>query len=148
MVVCAFSVDAFYEVHGDCLAGVLVDVCAEIGLDRQFVGAVAESHERASERMSVHGCYDLDEAAGAEVLGAPIGHEIGPAALGWALVQHGGEDLVECWHCGCSPYLWLRDLWLRDLRLRDLYMSEPGVVSSSPVSIQVLSPDRIIGQPP
>ena len=29
-----------------------------------------------------------------------------------------------------------------------VYMSEPGVVSSSPVSSQVLSPERIIGQPP
>ncbi len=28
------------------------------------------------------------------------------------------------------------------------YMSEPGVVSSSPVSSQVFRPERIIGQPP
>ena len=29
-----------------------------------------------------------------------------------------------------------------------LYMSEPGVVRTSPVSSQVFSPERIIGQPP
>ena len=29
-----------------------------------------------------------------------------------------------------------------------VYISEPGVVSSSPVSSQVLRPERIIGQPP
>jgi len=28
------------------------------------------------------------------------------------------------------------------------YMSDPGVVSRSPVSSHVLSPERIIGQPP
>ena len=31
---------------------------------------------------------------------------------------------------------------------RHVYMSEPGVVSSSPVSSQVFRPERIIGQPP
>jgi len=31
---------------------------------------------------------------------------------------------------------------------RQLYINDPGVVSSSPVSSQVLSPERIIGQPP
>lgn len=33
-------------------------------------------------------------------------------------------------------------------RLDQPYSSDPGVVSSSPVSSQVLRPERIIGQPP
>ena len=30
----------------------------------------------------------------------------------------------------------------------EAYMSDPGVVSNSPVSSQVFKPERIIGQPP
>lgn len=34
------------------------------------------------------------------------------------------------------------------LHASQLYMSDPGVVSSSPVSSHVFRPERIIGQPP
>jgi len=36
----------------------------------------------------------------------------------------------------------------REISRPQLYISEPGVVRTSPVSSQVLRPDKIIGQPP
>ena len=38
--------------------------------------------------------------------------------------------------------------WVAAERPGQVYISDPGVVSSLPVSSQVFRPDRIIGQPP
>ena len=47
------------------------------------------SRARTEESRGVH------QAAGAEELGRPVGDDVGPATLGAALLQHGGERLVE-----------------------------------------------------
>ena len=50
-----------------------------------------------------------------------------------------GPQDAECAACGAAA---------GQRRGLQAYISEPGVVSSSPVSSHVLRPDRIIGQPP
>ena len=83
------------EADLDRVALALIDHLAEVGLDRQLVGTVAHRHERASERMAVDRPGDLHETTGPEVRRAPVGHDVGPAALGWALHQRPGEGLVQ-----------------------------------------------------
>ena len=61
----------------------------DLGLHRQLVGAVAQRHERALERLAVEGAAHLDQPAGAEELGRPGHHHVGPAALRRALAQLG-----------------------------------------------------------
>jgi hypothetical protein len=89
------SADAFLEVHGDLVACFFADALTQVGLHRKFVGAVAERHERARERLAVNGAADRDQSAGAEE-GRRIGHHhIGPAALVLALLQCRSELPVE-----------------------------------------------------
>ena len=125
------SFEPFGELHGHCVAGVLGDRPTELGFDGELVGAVAEGHERTAERDSVDQAGDLDEAARPEVLRRPIGDDLRPTTGCRTGLEGGGEGLVE----GCH-------------RWSPANMIEPGVVSSRPVSSQVFSPERIIGQPP
>ena len=53
---------ALGEVHGDGVAGMFPE-CGEEGLgDGEFVGAVAEGHERSGEGLVVDRSADFDEA--------------------------------------------------------------------------------------
>jgi hypothetical protein len=58
----------------DAVADLLADGPADGGGDGEFVGAIAEGHEGASERAAVDGAADLDQAPGAEVVGG-VGHD-------------------------------------------------------------------------
>src|SRR5712692_4888132 len=80
--------------------------------------------------MAVDRAAHPDKSASAEELRGTGHDDVGPAAPGLALNQCGGEFLIQGGH-RAPPYI-----------------SEPGVVSSWPVSSQVFRPERIIGQPP
>src|SRR3989442_1300920 len=82
--------------HG--VARLLRDGGAHVGLDGQLVGAVAEGHERAAERMAVDGAADLHQAAGAEVRGRTRHDHICPPALVRALLQRCRDLLTELAH--------------------------------------------------
>src|SRR5205814_71930 len=96
--------DALVEVDADGVASLLSDRGAHAGGDGELVGAVAEGHERAAERVAVDAAPDADQATGAEVPGRAGHHEVGPAALARALLQHGREVLVQGGHRG-PPYI-------------------------------------------
>src|SRR5215213_3972816 len=85
----------FSEMDGHVVTLVLVDDSAQVRLDRQLVRSVAQRHEGAAKGVAVDGSGDLDQAARAEEIGTPIRHDVGPSALGRALLQAGGEGLVE-----------------------------------------------------
>src|SRR4029078_13634071 len=70
---------------GDCAARALADRPGDNGLPGQLVGAVAERHEGAAERVAVDGAAHLDQAAGAEELPRARPHDVGPSALLGAL---------------------------------------------------------------
>jgi 2-polyprenyl-6-methoxyphenol hydroxylase-like FAD-dependent oxidoreductase len=50
----------------------LADGLADIGLDRELMGPVAEGHERAAERVAVDGSAHLDQTADAEALSSAL----------------------------------------------------------------------------
>ena len=52
------------DVDGDGVAGLFADGSLQVGCDWEFVGAVAERHERAFERLVVDRASDLDQSAG------------------------------------------------------------------------------------
>jgi hypothetical protein len=89
---------ALLEVDGHSLAGFFADRPAQVSLDGQLVGAVAERRERAAERVAVDTAPYLDQASGAEELGRARHDHVGPTALGWALLQRGGELFVPLRH--------------------------------------------------
>ncbi len=81
-------------------------------------------------------CYFLGGAAGSVSAGALYGTH------GWA-----GVCLLGAGFGALTLAMSVYDR-LRPALVAQAYIKEPGVVSSSPVSSQVLSPERIIGQPP
>ena len=87
--------DPFQQADGHGVAHLLADGLADVRLDRELVGAVAEGHERAAERVAVDGPAHLDQAAGAEERHRFGPHDVGPAALCLALPQGRGELLVH-----------------------------------------------------
>jgi hypothetical protein len=71
---------ALREVDGDGVAGGLADAGLEGLGDREFVGAVAERHERRVELVAVDGAADLDQSACAEVRSGPVGDDARPCS--------------------------------------------------------------------
>jgi hypothetical protein len=62
--------EALIELDRDRLAGFCADRATQVGFDRQLVGAIAECHERAAERVAVDPAANLHQPAGAD--GAPL----------------------------------------------------------------------------
>jgi hypothetical protein len=58
----AGSGDPLFEVNTDRLANLPLYGAKKVGLDREFVAAVAEGHERALEGDAVHFASNLDKA--------------------------------------------------------------------------------------
>ena len=93
--------EALLQADGHGVAGLLADDLADLGLDRKLVGAIAQGHERALERVAVNGPPHLDQAPGPEELHRLRPDQVRPAALGLAAHQGGGEFLVHlCLHAG------------------------------------------------
>jgi hypothetical protein len=55
------SVQSLVRVGCDGVSGLLAEVRSDRGVHRQFVGAVAECHERAGEGLAVDGPADFDQ---------------------------------------------------------------------------------------
>ena len=89
------AVDPLLEADGHGVARLLADRPADVGLDGEHVGAVAQGHEGALEGVAVDRPPDLDQPPGAEELDLLGPDEIGPAALVGTLPQLGGELLVH-----------------------------------------------------
>src|ERR1700729_2079107 len=83
--------EALEQADGHGIAGLLPGELADLGLDRELVGAVAELHERAAEGMAIDCPAHLDQTAGAEERHRLRPYHVGPAALGLALAQDRGE---------------------------------------------------------
>ena len=90
--------EALIQADCDGVALFLGDLPADFGLDGELVGAVAEGHERAPERLAVDRSPHLHEAPGAEELNRARHHHVRPAALGRAPLQRGREPLLEGAH--------------------------------------------------
>src|SRR5688500_8649654 len=58
------SVETLEQADGHGVAGVLVDRPPQVGLHRQLVGAVAERHEAALERVAVDRASHLHQPSG------------------------------------------------------------------------------------
>ncbi len=67
------SAEALFDTNDDIVAIGLADGHADGRGDGKLVCAVAERHERATERYAVDGASDLDATAGAEQ-GGGVGH--------------------------------------------------------------------------
>src|SRR5579862_8071109 len=94
--------EALLEEDGHPLTGLFADRATQVSLDGQFVRAVAKGHERAAKRMAVDAPADFDEAAGAEELRRAGHDDVGPAALGAALLKGGGEPFIQLLHRASS----------------------------------------------
>src|SRR4051794_36921604 len=99
------TVEPLLQAHDHVVTGLFGDGLAHIGLDRQLVGAVSERHERAAEGMAVDSAAHLHQPAGAEILGRSGHDDIGPSALGLALLQGGVEGLPQCAHWLLPPLI-------------------------------------------
>src|SRR5215213_3555188 len=108
----------FSEMDGHVVTLVLVEDSAQVRLDRQLVRSVAERHEGAAKGAAVDGSGDLDQAACAEDFGTPVGHDVSPSALGRALLQGGGEGLVE--RHSNSSVIWQRLRTVRKTTVRGI----------------------------
>src|SRR5829696_3957769 len=111
----------FSEMDGHVVTLALVEDSAQVRLDRQLVRSVAERHEGAAKGVAVDGSGDLDQAARAEEFSTPVGHDVGPSALRRALLQGGGEGLVER-HSNSSV------MWQRLRTVRRSVMMVRGIV--------------------
>lgn len=76
------------------------------------LGAIAECHERAAERVAVDPAANLDDAAGAEELDRAGHNHVGPAALGSALGNVRGELVVPLQR-RCVVLAWRGTAWAR-----------------------------------
>jgi catechol 2,3-dioxygenase-like lactoylglutathione lyase family enzyme len=89
------AADPLGEVDRDGVARLLAQRLAELGGERQLVGAVAERHERATERLAVDGAGDLHQASRAEEVSGPVGDDVGPPTARGALLEDRREGAVE-----------------------------------------------------
>lgn len=83
------------QLDGDGVARLLADGIEQVGLDRQLVGAVAESHEGTLEGYAIGGRPHLHQAPCSEEICGTGPDHIGPAALRGALLNRGIEGFVE-----------------------------------------------------